>query len=1241
MFQELRHLLASGDGRPLDAEDLLDVLWLAARVPTGPAAPLALGVGHRTGSAPDTEPGPTDPGTPSDPSTGDGPAPDGGHAAAGTEPVRQAPYIGVTSGHSAAGASGTAVWTPGTRALGSALPLGRTLRPLKRRTPSRHRSELDEVATATLQAETPRTPQMVMRPQPERWLRLALVIDGGVSMLLWERHCAELKGIFERSGAFRQVETCQIHYGPQGAVRLGRPWTTAVATRPASAVGDAFGQTMVLVVTDGAAAAWRDGRMRPVLERWARKGPTAVVHTLPRRLWAGSGVRADTWQVTSPRPGAPNRSWKVTHPLLPPSVAPAPLPPMPVLELSPSGLATWAAVNTVIGRSFPVPLWTPPDPVSGRADRPGRVSAQDFGRAASPEAVRLAAHLAAVAPVTVPVMQLVHACLDQGQNTAALAEVLLGGLVQPLPVPEGSQSTGRHRLFDFTDEAKDLLLDAVPTAELVECGRRVGRRIESLVGRSSDFPAWPVHPGSHRDRPGAQPFAYLGPALQARLGLPVAAVPSADAAAPVLPSPSGPAGEGGEPSSDGDLRERLRQLFDLDVLSEAFAADRNLSLAALGHILKDRAAPQWDVVLASLESMQSRLVAGPEMRGRLLGLYIDVALASSREVIRRPYEHVRAALRSHGAPQEAELLLLHLLTYLDERSPVPEGFGRPERDVVEDLARFLDGRRSGIAEPVDREEPRSGGKPRYDLVWRARGHRFPVEVERRGLPFTWAFSQLRLVAGPDEHHPVWFLLIIDDTEQPAGPVLFDDCVSCWPSGGGLVVGLRLRTAPGTTSRPVPPADDPPTPVHRVCIAVDGMGFGGLDDVQRAVQQRSMMTATREALEAAGTSVRACIQEIWSDGEIIVLPGGTDAAAVIPRFVEDLAQRLSAYNRLAAWPLRMRVAIGEEELGLIGDFIGGMEGTGRAVLHTARLLDSAALRDSMVTHPQAGLGLIVSQEIHQRVPALRGRLRRVGVPSKDQEVWGWLLVAAAEDGSVARLPDRNRSSAVLVGVGHYMELPDLPQVRTGLDALAALLTDPPGAFARDRTAVVSDPVSVPEVLEHLDLAARSAEDTLLVYFAGHSLRDPASGELSLAMAGTRQDRGTTALPFRFVREALRASRALHKIVILDCCDSGEAVRVTPSGDALDVREDTGDTLVLAASDRVAMAPRESTYTAFTGELIGLLSEGVSGGPEFLSMEELYRQLRQRLHAGNLPQPQMTSTHRMRQLVIARNRAHLGA
>ena len=74
-------------------------------------------------------------------------------------------------------------------------------------------------------------------------------------------------------------------------------------------------------------------------------------------------------------------------------------------------------------------------------------------------------------------------------------------------------------VFDFTAEAKDLLLDTVPAAQLLSCSRRVGERMATLVGRSPDFPAWLLTP-SRQPTPAArpQPFAHIGQSLLARLG---------------------------------------------------------------------------------------------------------------------------------------------------------------------------------------------------------------------------------------------------------------------------------------------------------------------------------------------------------------------------------------------------------------------------------------------------------------------------------------------------------------------------------------------------------------------------------------------------------------------------------------------------------------------------------------------------------------------------------------------------
>lgn len=503
MFDDVRAAFA-GTGLSLGREELLDVLWLARKLPPGAAAPLA----RRLAALGSAEPAPLS--EPAAETTT--PEMQALHAAPSLQQVtpttsRAASPPKLAKDGAPARSTSTsappAVWIPHAKALRDERAIGRSLRPVKRRVPVRGTGALDvdEVATADLQADT-ETDLLVLRPRSERWMRLVLVIDGGVSMLLWERHCAELAAIFERSGAFRQVETHQIRYGDQ--LGVGRPWTSTPATRSARSLVDPSGRTMLLVLSDGASAAWRDGRMRALVEQWAAAGPTAIVHMLPTSMWAGSAIDADVWHVRAPRAGAANTAWNVTHPVLPREIASFEGVPIPVVSLTAPGMSTWASAATETGWPTTVRLWEPRG--AGGAER--EVSARAFSRVASPAAVKLAAHLSAVAPLTVPVMQLVDSCALGGSNPAQLAEVFLSGLLKPVPTQAGWPADPRHRLFDFVPEDKDALLDALPTDEIADSSIRVGQYLEHLVGRSRLFPAWLAERHAWPDSgPGQRPEA--------------------------------------------------------------------------------------------------------------------------------------------------------------------------------------------------------------------------------------------------------------------------------------------------------------------------------------------------------------------------------------------------------------------------------------------------------------------------------------------------------------------------------------------------------------------------------------------------------------------------------------------------------------------------------------------------------------------------------------------------------------
>jgi hypothetical protein len=508
-------------GVDLSPQELLDALWLAHRLPADASAPLAraLAAAEPAAAVSGSEAA-TEAPSPARELMAQAEAPPGHpgtlHASAtmATAPrsARSAPLAAL------------AVRAPEEKALGAAeLRLGRALRPLKQRHPGGRLLELDERATADAMAETG-LPDLVLRPAGERRLDLALVVDDGLSMLLWRRLATELRSLLERLGAFRSVRVHGLDTRAAGEPALrGRPFAPQPAALRPGSVADPTGRTLVLVVSDGVGAAWRDGRMRRLLARWAVCGPTAVLHALPARMWNTSGIRTEDWEVTVGQTWAANRTWRVADPVLPPELAPFDGMPIPVLEPAPSSVARWARLVASPGGSELLPLLADAPEEVPRPAAPSRADGDPvlrFRSAASPEAYRLAAHLAAVAPVSVPVMRLVQSAVHWRAETAHLAEVFLGGLMRRTDC--GGGGTGpQHQTFDFTEEARKILLDTVPAAELARTTSAVADRLGELVGRSPDFPAWLSHPGGVDEVSGAsQPFAELDARLMRHLGAP-------------------------------------------------------------------------------------------------------------------------------------------------------------------------------------------------------------------------------------------------------------------------------------------------------------------------------------------------------------------------------------------------------------------------------------------------------------------------------------------------------------------------------------------------------------------------------------------------------------------------------------------------------------------------------------------------------------------------------------------------
>ncbi|MFB6744879.1 caspase domain-containing protein [Streptomyces microflavus] len=246
---------------------------------------------------------------------------------------------------------------------------------------------------------------------------------------------------------------------------------------------------------------------------------------------------------------------------------------------------------------------------------------------------------------------------------------------------------------------------------------------------------------------------------------------------------------------------------------------------------------------------------------------------------------------------------------------------------------------------------------------------------------------------------------------------------------------------------------------------------------------------------------------------------------------------------------------------------------------------------------------------------------------------------------SRLPDPSASRAVLVGVSQYSAMAknrQLPAVKNNLQRLAALLSEPRiWGLPSEHCVVLHQPDDADAVISALRTAAQEATASLLFYYAGHGLTDPLTDdELHLALPNSREPAGIhLALRYQNVRaEFLRAAAVPQKVVILDCCWSGKALKSATmgSGDLAAVAAVKGTAVLTAcASTAKALSPAGEDCTAFTGALMQILHEGIRGGHRELDVETLFQSLDTRLGSENRPRPQLATSGFGSGLVLAMN------
>ncbi|MFP3964890.1 hypothetical protein SMC26_21425 [Actinomadura fulvescens] len=194
------------------------------------------------------------------------------------------------------------------------------------------------------------------------------------------------------------------------------------------------------------------------------------------------------------------------------------------------------------------------------------------------------------------------------------------------------------------------------------------------------------------------------------------------------------------------------------------------------------------------------------------------------------------------------------------------------------------------------------------------------------------------------------------------------------------------------------------------LAVDIQAYSRLNTREQLLAQRWLSAVLDTAAAHVGLDRTRWDKQVGGDGELDILPEGTDSAPVAGEFVIALAAALKAINATGddtAPPLRVRLALHH------GTLTAGPFGpAGDAPIVVQRLLDAVPLRRLLAEDPSRDLAYVVSDTLFEDVvqtgfcglpPA---DFRSFKVTAKGVAFRGHLFTGSAPpEGRISELPTR--------------------------------------------------------------------------------------------------------------------------------------------------------------------------------------------------------------------------------------------
>ncbi|MFM6610038.1 MAG: SAV_2336 N-terminal domain-related protein, partial [Dolichospermum sp.] len=437
-----------------------------------------------------------------------------------------------TSEKSKPASPGVPFKSPAVAALPNALEIGRSLRPLMRKVPSRIKFVLDEENTAQQIAEND-VWIPVLKPARERWLDLVIVVEENHATVVWEETINEFRKLMERHGAFRNVYTwsLRINDGQPQFFHQQRKATKKQRSRSPKELLEPNGRRLILLISDCISSLWWDGEIHKLLALWSKQVPVTILQLLPEQLWERTvldlGISVCLSAIEA---GLLNSKLTVHDFPMWLEEKPNQALKLPIVILEPESLKYWAKVIAGTGNIDTVgivfmPNWQDLKPKSTdklsslQTTKDPELLVNKFNDSASLLARRLAT-LMSSAPVSIPVIHLIQEkMLPLPRKPIILAEIFMSGLLELKLISKENQPEKWQ--YEFVEGVREVLWRSVRLTEIEAVLDAVSKYICQKAGISiKSFPAllFPDSGLDEKTKAEIFPFAYINQQVLRQLG---------------------------------------------------------------------------------------------------------------------------------------------------------------------------------------------------------------------------------------------------------------------------------------------------------------------------------------------------------------------------------------------------------------------------------------------------------------------------------------------------------------------------------------------------------------------------------------------------------------------------------------------------------------------------------------------------------------------------------------------------